>query len=68
MIKVEVMSFTDEKSMFSGEKLNYIKQWGLKNFILNCKITPDRKHIYFYDEKSFEEFKKTFQKSWKRIY
>ena len=68
MIKVELMSFTDERSMFSGEKFDYIKQWGLKHSLLNCKIAPNRKHIVFYDEKSFEEFKKTFQKSWRRIY
>ena len=68
MIKVEVCSLAQQKSRKSYEYYDYIKQWGLKHALLNCKVTPDRNTIMFYDEKAFKVFQETFKNPWRRIY
>lgn len=68
MIRVEVCSRSQIRSMKVQEIYNYIKRWGFEHALLNCKIAPDRNTIVFYDEKAFEAFKETFKQPWKRIY
>lgn len=68
MIKVEVCSKAQQRSMKVQEIYNYIKRWGFDNALLNCKISPDRNTILFYDDNAFKVFQETFKNPWRRIY
>lgn len=54
--------------MYSQDLYNYIKKWGLDHTLLNCRISPDRNSIIFYDDQAFKVFQETFKKPWRRIY
>lgn len=68
MIKVEVCSRVQKKSMQIQDLYNYIKHWGFDHALLNCKISPDRNSIVFYDDQAFKVFQETFKKPWRRMY
>lgn len=69
MIKVQTMTISSKKGMWSANVYSYIQQWVDKNAPLyHFKMAPDRHSITFYDEEGFEQFKKTFEKPWFRIY
>lgn len=68
MIKVEVCSLMQQKSKKAGDYYNYIKNWGLGHQLLNCRVTPDRNSIVFFDESAFNVFQETFKNPWRRIY
>jgi len=69
MIKIETMTISSKKGMWSAEIYTYIREWVEKNKSrYHFKLTPDRNSIVFYNEEGFEHFKNTFEKPWRRIY
>lgn len=69
MIKVEIASILDKKNAKSQMKYNAIREWSVKyNGLTHHKVEPSRDYVYFYNDESFEVFKKTYKETWRRIY
>lgn len=69
MIKVETMPLASRKGPKAGELYIYVQRWADKNRMkAHYKLDPSRNTMIIYDEKSFEFFKKTFEKPWRRVF